>query len=121
MTSSKEISVQRRTEIDTQIREIENELIVYRSRISEVENELNAKRGEISQKTDQIHDLFKELYRGEITPFFSPESHYRARAEFKIWHVGDDIRYAMNPLERGGKMVLIEECQMVIEPIEKLA
>ena len=72
------------------------------------------------QKSDQIHDLFKELYRGEITPFFSPESHYRARAEFKIWHVGDDIRYAMNPLERGGKMVLIDECPMVIEPIEKL-
>lgn len=71
-------------------------------------------------KSDEIHGLFKELYSGEITPFFSPESHYRARAEFKIWHVGDDIRYAMNPLERGGKMVLIDECPMVIEPIEKL-
>ena len=71
-------------------------------------------------KSDEIHALFKELYSGEITPFFSPDSHYRARAEFKIWHVGDDIRYAMNPIERGGKMVLIEECPMVIEPIEKL-
>ncbi|WP_345977748.1 tRNA (uridine(54)-C5)-methyltransferase TrmA [Sulfurimonas sp. HSL3-7] len=71
-------------------------------------------------KSDGIHDLFKELYSGEITPFFSPDSHYRARAEFKVWHVGDDIRYAMNPLERGAKMVLIDECPMVIEPIEKL-
>ena len=71
-------------------------------------------------KSDEIHGLFEELYSGEITPFFSPDSHYRARAEFKIWHVGDDIRYAMNPLERGGKMVLIDECPMVIEPIEKL-
>jgi len=72
------------------------------------------------QKTEEIRALFSDLYSGEITPFYSPESHYRARAEFKVWHVGDDLRYAMNPVERGGKMVLIEECPMVIEPIERL-
>ncbi|MDA3945057.1 MAG: tRNA (uridine(54)-C5)-methyltransferase TrmA [Helicobacteraceae bacterium] len=72
------------------------------------------------QKTEEINALFKELYSGEIVPSFSLDSHYRARAEFKIWHIGDDIQYAMNPMERGAKMILIEECPMVIEPIEKL-
>jgi len=71
-------------------------------------------------KSDGIRDLFSGLYSGEITPFYSPDNHYRARAEFKIWHVGDQIHYAMNPMERGGKMVLIEECPMVIAPIERV-
>ena len=71
-------------------------------------------------KTDDIVALFDELYGEDITPFYSPDSHYRARAEFKIWHIGDDIHYAMNPMERGAKVILIEECPMVIEPIEKL-
>jgi len=73
-----------------------------------------------TKKTEAIVSLFDTLYSDTITPFFSPESHYRARAEFKIWHVGDEIHYAMNPVERGDKVVLIEECPMVIEPIETL-
>ena len=72
------------------------------------------------KKTEEIVALFDELYSDEITPFFSPDSHYRARAEFKIWHIEDDIFYAMNPVERGAKVVLIEECPMVIKPIETL-
>ena len=72
------------------------------------------------KKTADIVALFDELYSDEITPFYSPESHYRARAEFKIWHIDDDISYAMNPVERGAKVVLIEECPMVIKPIETL-
>ena len=71
-------------------------------------------------KTEEINALFKDMYSGEIVPSFSPDSHYRARAEFKIWHIGDEIHYAMNPIERGAKMILIEECPMVIEPIETL-
>jgi len=73
-----------------------------------------------TKKSDEIRTLFSPLYQDEITPFYSPESHYRARAEFKIWHVGDEIFYAMNPKERGGKMVLIDECPMVLRPIEAL-
>ena len=71
-------------------------------------------------KTEEIETLFDDLYTEEITPFYSPDAHYRARAEFKIWHIDDEIHYAMNPMERGAKMVLIEECPMVIEPIAAL-
>jgi len=76
--------------------------------------------GQLVSKNSAIKGLFDEVYKEKITSFRSPESHYRARAEFKIWHVDDEIHYAMNPSERGAKMVLIEECPMVIEPIEKL-
>ena len=76
--------------------------------------------GQHLQKSETIKTLFSGMYYDEITPFYSPQSHYRARAEFKIWHVEDEIFYAMNPLERGAKVILIEECPMVIEPIEKL-
>jgi len=73
-----------------------------------------------TKKTDDIVRLFDDIYKDEITPFFSLDSHYRARAEFKIWHIDDDIHYAMNPMDRGAKVVLIEECPMVIKPIEEL-
>ncbi len=71
-------------------------------------------------KTEEVEDLFKDIYSDVITPFYSPEAHYRARAEFKIWHIEEEIHYAMNPMERGAKVVLIEECPMVIEPIAAL-
>jgi len=71
-------------------------------------------------KSDAIHELFEATYSSDIKPFYSEDSHYRARAEFKIWHMDDEIHYAMNPMEKGAHMVLIEECPMVIEPIEKL-
>jgi len=71
-------------------------------------------------KTEEVERLFADIYNDTITPFYSPDVHYRARAEFKIWHIDDEIHYAMNPMERGAKMVLIEECPMVIEPIAAL-
>jgi len=45
-------------------------------------------------------------------------SHYRARAEFRIWHEGDLCRYAMGNLSKDG-VVTIDECPMVIAPIEE--
>ncbi len=48
----------------------------------------------------------------------SPEDHYRARAEFRIWHGGEVCRYAMSRLDKKGS-VTIAECPKVIMPIEK--
>ena len=61
LSSSKENSVARRGEIDSKIREVENELIVYRSKISEIEKELNSKRSEISSKTEQLHHVQRNV------------------------------------------------------------
>lgn len=41
--------------IDTEIRKIENELIIYRDQINTIERELNLKRNELSSNTEQLH------------------------------------------------------------------
>lgn len=48
----------------------------------------------------------------------SLEEHYRARAEFRIWHEGETCHYAMNRLDKQGS-IMITECPKVIVPIEK--
>jgi len=60
--------------------------------------------------------MFAPLYTGEFAIARSKESGYRSRAEFKVWHVGDRLHFAMNSLERDG-VVLLEECPMVTETI----
>ena len=56
--------------------------------------------------TQQLNDkqaYLRRLFDGMAVPepevFASPEQHYRMRAEFRVWHEGDEIFYAM--FERG--------------------
>ena len=69
-------------------------------------------------KKQRVSELLSPFYDGELEVFDSPDSHYRARAEFRIWHEGERCDYAMGNMERKGA-VTIEECPKVIEPIEK--
>jgi tRNA (uracil-5-)-methyltransferase len=59
---------------------------------------------------------FKEFYDKDIKVFKSPKSHYRSRSEFKIWHIEDEIHYAMNHIEHKG-VVIVDECPQVNEHI----
>ncbi len=45
--------------------------------------------------------------------------HFRNRAEFKIWHTGSNISYAMSRLDKKG-VVEIDECKIVSRSIYKL-
>lgn len=75
-----------------------------------------------SQLDDKLtlnKERFSKYYKGEISVFQSTESHYRFRSEFKIWHVGEDIHYAMNHQDKKG-VVLIDECPQVSESIALL-
>ena len=72
--------------------------------------------GQLAQKTAELKAMFAPLYAGEFAVARSEESGYRSRAEFKVWHVGDKLHYAMNSIERDG-VVLLEECPMVSEAI----
>ncbi len=74
---------------------------------------------QLNEKLLKSEDEFKELYRGDITAFASNSSHYRARAEFRIWHDGDEISYAMNSLNQKST-IMIDECPMVEENIFEL-
>ncbi len=74
---------------------------------------------QLQQKVVRIQEEFASYYQGEINVFASADEHYRSRAEFKIWHVGDTIHYAMNALRHKG-VVLIESCPMVSTSIAAL-
>jgi len=71
---------------------------------------------QLEQKLAGVKAMFEPIYGGEFDVAKSKESHYRARSEFKLWHVGDDISYAMNRLDKQG-VVTINECPMVNEKI----
>ena len=79
----------------------------------------NGYAGQLKEKLDLNRDRFSSFYDGEISVFESPDQHYRARSEFKLWHDGDEIRYAMNNATKDG-VVFVEECPQVNEYISEL-
>lgn len=56
--------------------------------------------------------IFSELFGRDIKLFHSKDIHFRARSEFRIWHDGDDISYAMGAIDKT-KTILIDECLQV--------
>jgi len=73
---------------------------------------------QLKQKEERVSGLLAPFYSEKLEVFDSPTDHYRARAEFRIWHEGDVCDYAMGNIEKKGS-INIEECPKVIEPIEK--
>lgn len=73
---------------------------------------------QLKQKEAMVSGLLAPFYSGELEVFDSPTDHYRARAEFRIWHEDDVCDYAMGNIEKKGA-INIEECPKVIVPIEK--
>ena len=71
---------------------------------------------QITKKRSRLQELLSPFYDGGIEAYASPDSHYRARAEFRIWHEGERCDYAMGNLSKDGSVV-IEECPKVIRPI----
>ncbi len=74
-------------------------------------------REQLIGKQQRVQALLSPFYKGEPAVFDSPSDHYRARAEFRIWHAGDLCHYAMGNLDKNGA-VTITECPKVILPIE---
>jgi len=79
----------------------------------------NGYDGQLNQKLELNRDRFKKFYDGDIDVYKSPEQNYRSRSEFKIWHDGDTMRYAMNHVDKSG-VVFIEECPQVSEHISNI-
>jgi len=75
--------------------------------------------GQLNEKLELNRERFKDFYSGDIAVFESPDSHYRSRSEFKIWHDGDDLEYAMNHVDKKN-VVFVEECPQVNEHIAAL-
>ncbi|WP_456450835.1 tRNA (uridine(54)-C5)-methyltransferase TrmA [Hydrogenimonas sp.] len=72
----------------------------------------------MAEKMGRLSAMLEPFYRGAITPFPSPDSHYRGRAEYKIFHDEEGAHYAMRHLDKK-RFVLLEECPMVAEPIAR--
>jgi len=73
---------------------------------------------QLKEKEQRVSALLNPFYTQKLEIFNSPSSHYRARAEFRIWHEGERCDYAMGNISKDGA-INIEECPKVIEPIEK--
>lgn len=72
----------------------------------------NGYDGQLDDKIQVNKNRFSDFYNNEIAVFKSPEQNYRSRSEFKIWHDGDVMCYAMNHVDKKG-VVFIEECPQV--------
>ncbi len=75
---------------------------------------------QLERKVDKQIAAFIDIYDAKIDIYRSSTSHYRSRAEFRVWHTGGEISLAMNSINRDG-VVLIQECPMLIRPIESIA
>ncbi len=71
---------------------------------------------QVKQKKEIILEQFAPLGIQDFEFFASKESHYRARAEFRIWHAGGRIDYGMHKMQGHG-IVSISECPKVDQKI----
>ena len=72
---------------------------------------------QLDEKITRLQQLLPSA--PNFTPFASPAQHYRARAEFRVWHEEDETFYIMFDQETKQK-VRIDVCPMAIESIANL-
>lgn len=77
-------------------------------------------QAQLERKKSYLNTLFADFDMPELEVFESPRTRYRMRAEFRMWHEGDDLFYAM--FEPGDKRnpIRIDNAPMVSEPINNL-
>ena len=64
---------------------------------------------QLEMKKNRLIEMFSEFEMPEIEVFGYKDSHYRARAEFRIWHEGERSFYGMRDINDGRKIVTIDE------------
>lgn len=57
-------------------------------------------------KVQRMGEIFKPYTSLTLETFSSPENHYRMRAEFRVWHDGEDLYYYMFDKESAEKIRL---------------
>ncbi len=65
---------------------------------------------QLKKKLKLNKERFLPFFDEKISVFESPHINYRSRSEFKLWHIGDEIHYAMNNIDKSKKVVLIDSC-----------
>ncbi len=74
---------------------------------------------QIDKKSSYIKSEFCQFYDKEIDFYDSSPSHFRNRAEFRIWHENERISYAMNGFDKKD-IVKIDSCQIVEKKIQDM-
>lgn len=72
---------------------------------------------QLAEKQQRLAHLLGDLPNFKC--FASSPSHYRARAEFRVWHEGDRLDYVMFDPETKHKKVILS-CPMVLQSIDAL-
>ncbi|RUO63491.1 tRNA (uridine(54)-C5)-methyltransferase TrmA [Pseudidiomarina insulisalsae] len=50
---------------------------------------------QLTEKTERLKAMLAPFCEAPLEVFESPREHYRMRAEFRVWHEGDDLFYIM--------------------------
>ncbi len=50
---------------------------------------------QLAEKKQRLTEMFAHYNAPELEVFESPEQHYRMRAEFRVWHEGEELYYIM--------------------------
>ena len=63
--------------------------------MAETESRAQAYDAQLAAKTARLEALFEALDPPRLEVFASPAEHHRMRAEFRVWHDGDELYYIM--------------------------
>ncbi|WP_409522674.1 tRNA (uridine(54)-C5)-methyltransferase TrmA [Nitrincola sp. MINF-07-Sa-05] len=74
----------------------------------------------LQAKLVRTRETFAGFDLPEIEVFDSPREHYRMRAEFRVWHDGDDLDYVMFEPGDNRNPVKLKSCPMVSRRIHDM-
>jgi len=73
---------------------------------------------QLKMKSEKLTEMFSEFDMPQIEVIHGSDEHFRARAEFRVWHEGDESFYAMRKRKEDGRGVIpIQECKIVDKSI----
>ncbi|BDX07937.1 tRNA (uridine(54)-C5)-methyltransferase TrmA [Planctobacterium marinum] len=74
---------------------------------------------QLNEKHERLTTLFQPYYRDELEVYPSPPKNYRSRAEFRVWHEGDELYHIMFNKESKEKY-RVDQFPVAIETINEL-
>jgi len=76
---------------------------------------------QLKMKSENLKEMFSDFEIPEIEVVHGKDEHFRARAEFRVWHEGDKSYYAMRKRKEDGRGVIpIDECKIVDKAIYEI-
>ncbi|MFC3151722.1 tRNA (uridine(54)-C5)-methyltransferase TrmA [Litoribrevibacter euphylliae] len=74
----------------------------------------------LEEKSKTVREMFNDLYQGEFDIISSKPTGFRMRAEFKVWHQGDDLYYVMYKKGEPKKPYRVDEFLIADQQIQSL-